>query len=495
MAVIVIVDDHASFVAKTKATLREEFGEKEEPRHFHLISEAQAAFRTHGFFDKVDLALVDLELEHRGKDDRAEDYSGRDVILKDIREYAPWLPVVLVSHYVATDPVALARVSAADFDGILWKKFFSDPAITRSEWEEFRGRVALRRNSSQIGVSPSVLGKWRDGDRVTCTEPVKRELGRRKWASVGPVIQLMGLARHHATVDMIVQGFSDVVVLRVSSDIGSRGAERTSRWLVKIGEAIGKLTREASAHRQMFLEGATRRIVVPMVWPSPVVVSGLGGIAYEYEDNASTLLEHMQAGVGEPAAKDLGNALGEVYRGAHEGTVILRDVLSRLMSEATKAEVMGTGQLQGSKIQGMYAGIWPEATEASCRLHVAAQHGDLHARNVLVAKDRCTLIDWSQYVSVENQGVPALDIAKLLCDIAIFSPRSVKLRDVVTGDAVDNGWASILLERLASVGMGLSEADKVAIGTAAEVIAANYLRYPDVPSEMKKEIRELLAGR
>lgn len=479
-----IVENNAAWLEDFKRTLTKELREDFEPLGFNLVPEALSFIRDGGGLDSIDLAFVDLELGKGDEPSSPGDLDGRDCILRELRAEAPWIPVVLISRYLTGDPLVLSEVSPYGFDAVLPKKFFSESRTYKQQWQRVRELAALNRVSALTGRAiHKIIDLSRSEWKVECGSGVQQEIDKYNNNDFMTALRLMDFESERVVMDDVVQGFSGLSVVRVRC---KRGTASIS-WLLKFGELIGKLNRESRAHRRMFVDGLTRHMSVPMLWWRPVVWKSVGMIAYEFEDNALTLLDEarrLTLGKALPRVRD---ALRELYKGSDADTVIPRRVFA---AEMKNLDCSWMGGRHGALLLALDRDERNEELDNSVRVLRGPQHGDLHSRNLLLNSERAFFIDFAHYRGLNEGGLPLLDIAKLFIDLWAFLDE-LELSDILSAKILTNEpYHEIASPALLEVEPTEDERRLFRLATIFEV--AKYREYKDVPDAKRKEVEELL---
>lgn len=477
MPKVLVVENDAAYLAELVRTLQEEFGEKAEVVPFALVPEAIAYIRESSAREKVDFALVDLELGPGDGDPASpHDLDGRDLILHHLRAEAPWVPVILMSRYLSGNPLVLAEVTSYGFDLVIPKKFFSQGSVYRREWTRARHLICVARIATLTGRSVSNVSELLEQRTVIeCGAGVESELEKYDRGDFERVIRALDLHSSQIVLDEVVQGFSGLSVARAIADRG--GARRS--WLLKFGDAIGKLNREVAAHRKMFVDGLLRGFSVSLLWWNVVAWRSIGAIAYEFEEGARTLLEFARENGTKAALLKSQPALQALYEGSERRTVIPRFYLKDILSGAPKMEEEHFGEL----LRDVATARNNRALDGAIELLIGPQHGDLHLRNVLLVNNWPLLIDFAHYRSVTDKGCPLVDLAKILVDSWAFND------DVELGDLLDLGLLDQPdlrpLAKLFLIGSVPTESERRFFQGAVLCYLARYSTYSDVSADKR----------
>jgi CheY-like chemotaxis protein len=244
---ILVVENDRAWVKQLRQVLAD-LGDTSEVKEITLVDEAPAKLQNADFMDGVTIVLVDLELGGAAGGG-PRDYQGRDLVLAKIREYASWLPVVLVSMYISGDTGILSEVTPYDFDAVISKSFFSDSTTNRRHWERLRLRAALHRVAALTGRGCHTVEKLLNSAiDFQYGVAVHQHLERFDTRKVDELLKLLGLGSTRVVLDEVVQGFSGLSVIKATCPNGIKPV----RWLIKIGTDLRGLDREAQAHRRMF---------------------------------------------------------------------------------------------------------------------------------------------------------------------------------------------------------------------------------------------------
>jgi len=489
MPKLLVVENDNAWVNDFQKDLRSVFEEQSEPIIIRLADEFKHLSRSETFFDDVELALVDLELG-AGTRDSPGDYLGRDLVLREIRSQASWIPVVLVSQYIRGDLAILAETTPYDFDAVLTKTFFGDRKTNRKQWEELRFNVGIKRIAALTGRSTcEVTSTLEHTVELDYGRGVAEHIERYGKEEFERLLKLLDLGSPRIVLDEVVFGYSG---LSVAKAICRKGG-RSTQWLLKFGTSIRKLDRELSAHRRMFEDGFTRLMSVPVFCWKPVVWRSLGVIAYEFEEGADTLFCKVQKEGSTQALVHARRALQELYAGIHEDVIVPRNQLKRLVKRLA-GEKNRTGW--GATVLALLENSKHDDLDKPVRVLVGCEHGDLHTRNILVGKRGPILIDFAHYLRERDseKGVPLFDLAKLLVDLAVWKLVDIPFEDFLTGDLLSQDLLTGLVDVFLTNGKpAASDDERILFRCAAACIMAVYSEYKDVPDERREAICNALA--
>lgn len=486
---IFIVENDASYLAELVDIIQKEF---EEPQPFGvtIIEEAVGRIKDRKFMDTVGLALVDLELRG-GSSTGPEDFEGRDQILRALRSYASWVPVLVVSRYLTGDPQILAELSPYGFDAVLPKSFLSEGRIYRREWGRLTKLVGANRVASLTGRGTQEIMDILEGENIQLAygAGVQNEIATNLGVSAEEsldegfriAVQLLDLGADRVVLDEIVQGFSGLSVIKVTC---RRGGTRVS-WLVKFGTAIGKLAAELQCHRRMFVDGLTREISVPALWWQPVVWDGLGMIAYEFKEGTRTLLDWVREDGVTSCVGALRRALERLYAGGERDTVIPRRLFRGVLDED---DIVGISSDRGRTLISLVREAADPLLDRSLYVWTGPQHGDFHARNILIRENVATFIDFGHYKSAREEGVPLVDLGKLVVDLWAFADVG-SLDELLTGEIMKAEWMKeICIPALSAEVPSDEEVELFRLCVLIEL--ARYQRYPDVPDDKRLRLKD-----
>jgi len=173
--------------------------------------------------------------------------------------------------------------------------------------------------------------------------------------------------------------------------------------------------------------------IITIVW------NDLSIIAYEFEREAKTLLQVVQEdGLSKGIASVL-EALKELYRGARSQIVHPQSCLKPTLHRVVRKNDPG---VIGDTVAALLSGKPHPRLNESVELKVGCEHGDLHARNILLSPRGPVIIDFAHYRALSDRGVPLLDLAKLVIDLWAFGAPGYELPDVFLADDLRTALAS-----------------------------------------------------
>jgi Ternary complex associated domain 9 len=225
-----------------------------------------------------------------------------------------------------------------------------------------------------------------------------------------------------------------------------------------------------------------------MYWWRPIVWKSLGAIAYEYESATETMLSVARKEGLKKALELIRPLLEEFYEGAAAETIVPRDRLHSMMPRSTSAVE------RGGILKSLEAGSPDRRVDDSVQVLTGREHGDLHARNVLIGKRTPILIDFEHYRGQKELGVPLFDLAKMMVDLTVWKVARLKFDDLLSGQAIfDAQVADIVDIFLIDKKNGPTEDERSLFGGAAATLLARYSEYDDVPIDRRNEISAALS--
>lgn len=431
----------------------------------------------------LDLVLLDLELSITS-DQPPGDLLGREVALPCLRSRARWIPVILVSRYLDKDSLLVANSSPFGFDGLLPKRALTNLAFNRTMWDDLIRRASLNRVAALTGRDIFALEDAMAGDMsLSYGSTIANQIDQVGEETLKNLLKLAGFSRGQVAIEHLEQGYSGSLVMRALCRRGNREAN----WLLKVSQDKAKLNRELVRHRQVQLDGITRRITVPPLWGAPIVWGSSALIAYEFERDSRSLLELIQdVGIQDGLSRIRG-ALEDLYEGCTAESVIPTAELSKVMGN----QVPIRGIPEQSLLYALSTARPSNSLDQAAKILCGCHHGDLHSRNILVSDSGVALIDFAHYVahSVEGttRGIPLLDLAKLAVDLWInkVGPGPGVLLSV---DALVSDDFKPIVD-LFFVNQG-PKRDEVRFFTAAvECLMGRYLLYPNLPKNVDQNIK------
>jgi len=479
---ILVVEDNAPYLEDLKVILVKDL-EELEPVGESMVEKAIERLDDVELIDKIKLVIVDLEL-HGGDASGPADFEGRDLILPKLRSNACWIPAVVMSRYFTGDAHVLAEATPYGFDAVVPKKFFSESRTYKKQWQRVKEVAA----ASRVGVltgrdTHKILHLLTQDIDLQIGAEVAKEIDKYGGEDFRSALRLMEFTSSRIVIDQVVQGFSGLSVVKLTC---RRGGRRV-KWLLKFGSSFQKLDRELAAHRRMFLDGITRRMSVPVLWWRPIIWGSVGMIAYEFEENATTLLEEIKSNGLMGGLRKIGPALEELYRGCEVEAVIPRNCLEGTIS---RADTSGLRAKQGAILRALVAREPHPHLDRSLEVRLGPQHGDLHTRNILIGERGPVLIDFAHYRGIGEGGVPLLDLAKLFVDIWACG-GGIPLNDILDGGVLRRQgeygrWGDILIDSEPSG----DEMRLFRLAVACQL--AKYSKYTDVAKEKRREAQRAL---
>lgn len=473
------IDDQEDQREEFTRHLREWLHVSWDPVVFRSVREIEAHALRKGAFDEIAVALVDLELGPRAGQDRTDVWGGSKV-LPLLRQHAPWIPTICFSQYLENGE-SLALAGAFGFDGLLSKLYVQEGQCAPKDWHDLCRGAALARVAHLTGRSLNAVDECqRRRIELKAPEEVRQLFLRDGEEKFRLLLCLLLPPCKKIVLDPIVQGFSGLYVVRAHCTSDSA----RSTWLVKWGTEIRKLQEEAAAHRRMFEDGFTREYSLPQLWSNVVAWDNLGGIAYEFAEGAGSLLDLLPTHTLAQVADLLTPMLQRLYRGSHAEREHPLPYLQRLVPKVLR---MWKGENYGKRVAQVCDGSTASSFGQSIDLVKGNQHGDLHARNILVVDGRPLLIDLVHYRNRDHEGLPLLDLAKLLVDFCAFGPPEwIDLNAVMRG-TIFQGPSQVLLKAALNERETMKPEEATFWSTAVCCLLAEYSTYSDLSNERRDQ--------
>ena len=126
--------------------------------------------------------------------------------------------------------------------------------------------------------------------------------------------------------------------------------------------------------------------------------------------------------------------------------------------------------IESEVVSAIKEGVAHRMLDKSIRLRTGQQHGDLHSRNVLAGPNGIALIDFGESKTADEGGIPLIDVARLVVDLAIFSERW-RITDILSGAVLQRAELEPIVRSASGVGEGLvSEEERDFFCAAAECV-------------------------
>ena len=481
---ILLVEDNVADVQLICERLLSVMGEQREIVHFSPRIDQDDLGLGSIDITRFELALVDLELggtvqRHPG------DVYGRTRALPEIRRQAPWIPVLLASAHLLGDPVLVAENSACGFDAVIPKDFFTASSVNSATWRKLLEAASFNRLGALTGRPPSEIRRLSETTiEISGVEELIDDLGRDRFKAALKLAGFTGTI----TFDPLEQGYSGQPVVHGHYRRDTREAD----WLFKFSLEPSKLRNELACHREVQLDGVTRRITVPPLWWSPVVWEGLALIAYEFESDGRTLLRAIRRARRPSRVRDsLCEALPAfriLYRDSVPHSINPASALSWCscaLSTVTGLPAQSIAHAFGSR------GRSRELTRSVYVLE-GFQHGDLHLRNIMLSDSGPTIIDFAHYRSMNGNGIPLLDLARLCVDLCI-SNCMPDIGSLLSGSILESSKITPILDPfLVDSTTGVSPDEGRLFRIAAECYLALHLAYDGIARPTKQRILSAL---
>jgi len=482
---ILLVENNSADVTLITQRLRGYLGEAREIQAHYPNHDRSCLGLDDMPLSDVELVLVDLELATTS-DQPPGDFLGRDVVLRCLRREARWIPVLLVSRYLDNDSLLVAEASSFGFDGLVPKRVFSNNAFYRTMWHDLVRRASLSRVAALTGRDVFSLDAAMSGS-VTLSygatlanqiEPVGEETLR-------SLLKLAGFSGASVAIEHLEQGYSGSLVMRALCRRGNREAN----WLLKVGQDKAKLNRELVSHRQVQLDGVTRRITVPALWGAPIAWGSGALIAYEFEQNSRSLLELIRDVGVQEGLRRVRNALASLYEGCAEEGVVPAAELFGFVGRPDSI----SGLPEASLLYAFAQRSPNDSLDRVARVWCGCHHGDLHSRNILISDSGVAAIDFAHYAGHgfegTRRGIPLLDLAKLALDLWVNrvgpGPAALLSGEVLNSDDFRPIVDLFLINRRT----GPSPDEVRFFKASVECLMGRYLSYPNLPEAVRRRIK------
>lgn len=477
---LLVIEDQTSW----ETIFRQKITQVGESRPLEFLGlEFQERFTTPRDFDDIDACFVDLELG-AGVRAKRQDTFGLTRILPHIRRIAPWMPTACISRYIEGDDAQIVGdLSAADFDYFCPKSTIAEtdgrtnPEFNATRWHSILRAMLIKRNSAMTGRPVVEVNQDMEiGRQLIAPAKIRDAMKALDLSEVAMLeaLSIFGIQGSEFVLDPIVPGFSGVNVSRLTASGFADDLPVHSHWLIKWGRPLSKLHQEASAHRRLQARGIPRALQIPQVVPGVVLWSGVGFIAYAFEQAAKDGFAAIAGGGISALLEPLAYVAAGLYRPEHvRQKAIVRDV--------TLEEWCAT-----SAQDRVNAGI--RECDVTWDITWGLIHGDFHLRNLFANGDQATLIDFAR----SEPGPLAIDAAKLAIDILAFAPSIESWPGgVVWEDLLESSVGPVL--RIFDRFMQRPDDHKF-LEDATRATALRYLTYSDVSEDRKKQLRAMLSS-
>ncbi|NVJ90411.1 MAG: phosphotransferase [Methylocystaceae bacterium] len=462
---ICIVDNDGSFIREAKEAI-DSLTNDAKIISYESTDELAQALDDPKIADSIEIVFSDLEfasfINTPGNQLVPKDYHGRDEILQILRRKTPWIPVVLISNYVAGHSEVLSKTTSWGFDAVLPKSFITEQSTSPKEWNDLISQASLSRIASLTGRYVHELSNALNTEikieAGSAVESIFNTLGEKK---INELISLFGFEAQSITVDEIVQGFSGINVVKLNCETRVKIAS----WLFKFGEKTSKINDEICAHRKLFANGFTRKMAVPAYWWKPIFHQGVAAIAYEFDEGSKTLLDYLNDHGWEETEAILDVLFEEFYSRGTPSSIIPRKVLCKKV--ASEEEVLDTRE-----------------TNKSVVIKKCFQHGDMHLRNILVKNNEGLLIDFAHF---DAEGYPLIDLAKLLIDSWVFTSIEIELPDLVDGSILRKPLLEKLIQHFV-IDTPPTDGEVAFFKMTVNAYLSKYFTYDDVSDDKKNYI-------
>lgn len=444
-------------------------------------------------FEKYDVALIDLEIFASLNDQtgyKPEDLRGGTEILPYIRREAPWLPVFAASQLFrkeAEDFLAIA--GSFGFDGHIPLQMFNKGSFNRNLWDELIEAALLLRKKAVLGET--VLSKARI-PQIDASDDASNRLS--KFSNWRELLQTTFCFASKVNILPLQSGFSGADIYRTvirqhSDDGGSQG-----EWVWKVSNSPSKLHQEVQAHLAMLRAGLDHARMVPLLWQSVLVHSGVGAIAYKFAEGtkvASSMTNDIDQAIG--LCKRIAPLFKRLYKKMPEEQSSVRNLLSNWSPQPEQLFKVAN-LLAGSDVERFLRVIAGERIEIEVLNSIVEYrqcliHGDLHLGNIMLGEPNAQAPDVLIDFAKSGVGPIAVDMAKLVSDLLLRLSDS-RERELPTWKTKSSMWQRMLAPLNKTI--NFSSGDEKLFNLFLIIFLAISLDYDDVPTDAKDWIKDVL---
>jgi hypothetical protein len=438
-------------------------------------------------FDKVDLALVDLELFPQMETIHytPEDLRGGTEILPYIRREAPWIPVIAYSRLFKKEAEYFLSIACSfGFDGHTTRGMFGANWLTRELWDGIVSRALVLRRHAILGEQ--FIASENDM-QFDLTQESGAKLNSRfpSWKRVVRNIFCFG---KKVVLEPLVGGWSGAQVWKAYVRQRNEDGGREGEWVWKISSSPWKLHKELQAHLRMQRGGLDFARAVPPLWQGVIYEDGTAGIAYQFAKNTQEAITLLRT---EKDVKIIGDRISSILCAFYRESVNERGVIENIISKwcPKKEDLLSAADVtKGTFISQVLKAIAEKKGHTSinrtCTYKQCLIHGDMHLGNVMLG-DNDVFIDFA----LSDVGPISVDIAKIVSDILLRIPhlRREKLPEWNNkSDPVMH-----VLEKLNN-NIGLSLGDIDIFNMMLRIYIAQALNYGDISGDTKDWILDIL---
>ncbi len=445
------------------------------------------------FYEQFDLIFLDLELKGEiGKLKNKttydpDDLQGGSLILPQIRNLAPWLPVIGFSQLLDNDSAYwLSVITSFGFDATISKSYFESNKRTTADWRNLFESVKHRRQAIARGLELSYSKAGTSIPIVDMNESLRKTFDNANQfeslvAGVFPFAKSISLQE-------ISPGFSGARVFSALVKSSTETGARNGHWLLKISQEVAKLNAECQSHSEVYRRGVPFARTVPLIWPGIIVENGMAAIAYQFAENSTVGPSYLRKEGFVKLLEKLRILLNSYYEsGRTDESAVLGALLQRTLPSSKKLEE--TAATMQSWILGQdYLRLVREVNTLTLDKHISFTssliHRDLHLSNVLLG-ERDVIIDFA----LSAVGPLAFDYARIVVDTIIneFSLLSKVLKPNVQDDVILDIVTKLDFEKIAR-----GADDLKLLSMFIELTLGQLMGYSDISVQVKSEIERIL---
>tara|TARA_R110002050_G_scaffold99791_3_gene206761 strand:- start:501 stop:2048 length:1548 start_codon:yes stop_codon:yes gene_type:complete len=378
----------------------------------------------------VSAVFIDLSLKSDGFGEKDFDFSTSEVLPR-IRSAAPWVPCVCISLHFTNNLMEILKSSLVGFDALVPKVLlkgheegFAKPEFAKMKWTGVLNGAKVNRLSRLIGEDPVEIMKRCDADarpKLTFSGTIEEKIPDSDRGKLSDCLAIAGFDGQELLVLNVIDGFSGASVFKVCSS----ASPKSRGWLIKAGKNISRLEAEVQAHKLLFKENLSRMLSTPCMHNHVISKDGYGIIAYEFEGDMNTLHDSRECAAG-LAKGNYDSVFEHFYADCNPHKVLILDSLApkltNLVSLPQEAKSVALDQIQRLLVKD---GPLADITAVVPR---GREHGDLHARNLLVSSRGMTFIDFAHF---KSDGNPLFDFSKITAHLAVHRLGGFSLKGLL----------------------------------------------------------------